>query len=64
MASRPGRSRAFLEDRRDIRRLAFDIERAGDPTGSFFSRAVEAQLQPGEENVGNFFHNIYYATFS
>ena len=36
MASRPGRSRAFLKDRRNIQRIIFLTYGAGDPTGSFF----------------------------
>jgi hypothetical protein len=50
MASRLGRPRALLKDRRNIRRMALDISRAGDPTGSFFVSSVAAQGSAGEEH--------------
>jgi hypothetical protein len=50
MASRPGRPRALLKDRRNIRRMALDISRAGDSTGSFFVPSVAAHGSTGEEH--------------
>ena len=50
MASRLGRPRALLKDRRNIRRMTLDISRAGDPTGSFFVPSVAAQGSTGEEH--------------
>ena len=50
MASRLGRPRALLKDRRNIRRMALDISRAGDSTGSFFVSSVAEQGSTGEEH--------------